>query len=194
MNSVLRTACRPIGISNTYFFDRCLSWKGICVEANAKYYEKLHRERSCALVPTCVSDKDGAQVEFALSGPGSGVVSTHRQGNQIQKRASAIVKKKCVSIMSQLRRYGVTQVDYLNLDVEGHEVAVLKSFDWKRVKVNVISVEIAHSTQEQIRTILEENGFVRHMNEEATDGKEGFPIYESNQFYVHSGVVFGQPQ
>ncbi|PXF41442.1 Protein Star [Gracilariopsis chorda] len=183
-----------ISISNTYFLDRCLSWKGICVEANPKYYEKIHRERSCALIPTCVSDRDGVTVEFALSGPGSGVVSTHRQGDQIQDRATAVVRKKCVSIESQLKRYGVTEVDYLNLDVEGHELTVLKSFDFSKVNVKVISVEISSSSKEPIDNLLTQNGFVKHNNEEPTDGMEGMPIFPSNVFYVHSDVVFGHPE
>lgn len=174
--------------------DRCLSWKGICVEANPKYYEKIHRERSCALIPTCVSDRDGVTVEFALSGPGSGVVSTHRQGDQIQDRATAVVRKKCVSIESQLKRYGVTEVDYLNLDVEGHELTVLKSFDFSKVNVKVISVEISSSSKEPIDNLLTQNGFVKHNNEEPTDGMEGMPIFPSNVFYVHSDVVFGHPE
>ncbi|CAN8061450.1 unnamed protein product [Agarophyton chilense] len=184
----------PIGISNTYFLDRCLSWRGICIEANSKYYERIHRERSCALIPTCVSDKDGVTVEFALSGPGSGVVSTHRQGKIIQERAGAVVKKRCVNIMPQLERYGVKEVDYLNLDVEGHELTVLNSFDFDKVKVNVISIEIPTSTKDEIRELLAKNGFVRHFNENPSDGVEGMPIYPGNEFYLHSSVVWGHPE
>ncbi|KAI0566624.1 S-adenosyl-L-methionine-dependent methyltransferase [Gracilaria domingensis] len=176
--------------------DRCLSWKGVCIEANAKYYESIHRERSCALIPTCVSDKDGVSVEFALSGPGSGVVSTHRQGKAIQERAGAVVKKKCVSIMPQLERYGVKEVDYFNLDVEGHELTVLKSFDFDKVKVKVISIELptSRSAKDEIRELLAKNGFVKHDNEEPSDGVEGMPIYPGNEFYLHPDVVWGHPE
>lgn len=183
-----------IAISNTYFMDRCLGWKGICVEANPKYYERIHRERSCALVPTCVSDKDGSTVEFAMSGPGSGIVSTHRQGAQIKERAVAVVKKKCVSIMPQLERYGVKEIDYLNLDVEGHEMDILRSFDFDSVTIKVISIEISSKTQDEIHEFLGAKGFERVDNEKASGDMEGMPIYPSNEFYVHESVVFGEPE
>lgn len=183
-----------IAISNTYFLDRCLSWKGICVEANPRYYERIHRERSCALIPTCLSARDGDEVEFAMSGPGSGIVSTHRQGKQISERANAVVRKRCVSIMPQLARYGVKEIDYLNLDVEGHELAVLNSFDWDAVRIKMISVEIAHNTRQTIEDLLVSKGFVKHNNEAPTDGVAGMPIYPSNEFYVHNSVTFGHPE
>lgn len=184
----------PIAISNTYFMDRCLGWRGLCVEANPKYFERIHRERSCALVPTCVSARDGQTVQFALSGPGSGIVSTHRQGKSISEKAQAVVKLKCVSIMNQLHRFGVSTIDYLNLDVEGHELDVLKSFDWNKIQVNVISVEIAHQTKTEIQLFLREMGFRRIDNEVPVNGMPGMPIYKSNEFYVHSSVEFGRPR
>ena len=181
-------------ISNTYFMDRCLGWSGVCVEANPKYFERIHRERSCALVPTCVSVKDGTAVEFALSGPGSGIVSTHRQGEAITQRAAAVVKLKCVSIMKQLRRYGVRQVDYLNLDVEGHELDVLRGFDFDAVRVGLISVEVAHGSRDAIFDLLSASGFRRLDTTKSVDGMDGMDIYHSNEFYIHSSVEFGHPE
>ena len=39
-------------ISNTYFYDRCLGWRGLCVEPNPRYHADLREKRSCELVPT----------------------------------------------------------------------------------------------------------------------------------------------
>lgn len=50
--------------------DRCLGWKGVCVEANPKYFDKLSKLRSCNLVKTCISDSN-AEVTFRLSGAGT---------------------------------------------------------------------------------------------------------------------------
>lgn len=181
-------------ISNTYFMDRCLGWHGICVEANQKYFEKIHRERSCALVPTCVSERDGVTVDFAMSGPGGGITTTHRQGKQILDSAKSVERKRCVSVQRQLERYGVSHIDYLNLDVEGHEMNVLRSIEWDSVQVDVITVEIAGSTEGPIHEFLTDKGFVRHDNEKETNGLPGMPIYKTNRFYVHSSVEFGNPK
>lgn len=173
--------------------DRCLGWSGICIEANSKYFELIHRERSCALVPTCVSAREGETVEFALSGPGSGIISTHRQGSQIMDNAKLVERKKCVTIRTQLERYGVNVIDYFNLDVEGGELNVLKSIDWNHTIIKIISVEISGSSEQPIHLFLTQLGFVKIDNELPVNDLPGMPIYRTNKFYAHSSVQFGRP-
>lgn len=174
--------------------DRCLGWSGICVEANSRYFEPLHRQRSCALVPTCVSAIEGESVEFVLSGPGSGIVSTHRQGaNIFNDEKKTVEKKKCVTVRSQLERYGVTDIDYFNLDVEGGELNTLKSIDWDKTRIKVISVEISLTSEKPIYEFLTGKGFIKIDTMATVNGIPGMPIYPANRFYVHSSGKFGQP-
>lgn len=181
-----------IGISNTYFMDRCLGWKGICVEGNSKYYERIHRERSCALVPTCVSARDGEKVDFAMSGPGGGIVSTHRQGSEkIVSQAKRVEVKRCVTTMNQIKRFGASTIDYFNLDVEGGELNVLKSIDWDNVLIKIISVEIAPRSEQEIHQFLIDRNFIKIDNEQPVGDIPGMPIYPSNRFYAHKSVTFG---
>jgi len=42
------------------------------------------------------------------------------------------------TILTALNR---SRVDYLSLDIEGLELAVLKTIDWSRVDIRVLSVE-----------------------------------------------------
>ena len=51
----------PFQLSNTFFFDRCLGWRGLCIEPNVQYH-KLYGEfnRTCTVVPHCVLDKPAA--------------------------------------------------------------------------------------------------------------------------------------
>lgn len=163
------------------------------MEGNSKYFEHIHRERSCGLVPTCVSDKDGETVDFMLSGPGSGIVKTHRQGSQVFENEKLVERKKCVTVSSQLRRFGQMDIDYFNLDIEGGELNALKSIDWNVTRIKVISVEIAHKTEKPIDEFLVSKGFKKIDTLAEVNGIPGMPIYQSNRFYVHSSGVFGQP-
>ena len=43
-------------LSNTYFFDKCLGWSGLCIEPHEPYHRGLLENRSCTLVPECISD------------------------------------------------------------------------------------------------------------------------------------------
>lgn len=47
----------------------------------------------------------------------------------------------CQPLATILKRYGVTQIDFFSLDVEGSELIVLQTMDW-RVKVHVFLIEL----------------------------------------------------
>ena len=56
-------------------------------------------------------------------------------------------------------------VDYLSLDVEGSEFAILKTLDWDKIDISIISVEINHAgeifdgTRQDIIDFLESKGY-----------------------------------
>ena len=116
--------------SNTYFFDVCLGWAGLCVEPDARYHAALRAERSCTLIDECISDgnktvsmvppKHGAFMKIGIGGSNGG-----GSGGAM----------KCDSLASMLARAGLPpKVDFWSLDVEGHEMAVLGSVDFDQVR------------------------------------------------------------
>lgn len=155
----------PVGISNTYFFEKCLGWAGLCVEANPQYLASIHKFRNCALVPTCVSDKEGRNVEFALSSGLSGILDTNKNVKNWKKEGTVVptIKQKCSTMRTETKRYGVRRADYLSLDVEGHELQVLQGFDWDHFVVNVITVEATPDNLPPIEDFLLGKGYVRHI-------------------------------
>ena len=62
-------------------------------------------------------------------------------------------------LIASLRIIGITHVDFLSLDVEGHELEVLKTIDFSKVTIDVITVENDYN-DESIREILYANGFM----------------------------------
>lgn len=184
----------PITISNTYFLDRCLGWHGICVEANPSYFEMIHRERSCALVPTCVSEKDGEVVQFASSRAFGGIIATHSRTSRVMNDSRTIVeKKRCVSVRSQLERFDVSDIDYFNLDVEGGELNVLKSIDWEVTKFRLITVEVSRRTAKPIDDFLKQVGYTNFDTEKSVNGLEGVKMHITNKLYIHESIKLGAP-
>ena len=45
--------------SNTYYLEKNLGWKGICIEPNLRIYEKLRKNRKCLCLNTAISDQPG---------------------------------------------------------------------------------------------------------------------------------------
>lgn len=59
----------------------------------------------------------------------------------------------------------ITHIDYLSLDVEGHELNVLKGIHFDAVKINVLTIENNPSNcsiygDENIRKLMFENHFI----------------------------------
>ena len=130
-------------ISNTYFFDRCLGWRGLCVEPNPIYHDELRKHRTCALVPTCASDK-AEEVTITLpthpwvgglGGINGGRLHEYRRAIPRRQREALTRNMTCVRVGDELLRHGIHRVDLFSLDVEGFEAAVLRGIDFCRVTV-----------------------------------------------------------
>lgn len=185
----------PIGISNTFFFEKCLGWSGLCVEANPQYLAAIHKFRNCALVPTCVSDVDGRNVEFALYSGLSGIMATNKNAKNWKERRETVstIKQKCSTMGVETARYAVKHADYLSLDVEGHELQVLKGFDWDNFVVNVITVEATPENLPPIEEFLVGKGYVRHVPTLDDKTFRNARLHEDVVF-LHKDVEFGDPR
>lgn len=191
-------ANEPQSLSNTYFFDRCLGWRGICVEPQRTYHAKLLEMRTCELIPTCVSDRKRT-VEFLNAANLGGVSVTNdnlqqslrrRRHNSTREltsagdrttearmRSAGSEEMTCVPVSTMLGRRGTTHVDLMSIDVEGHELEVLRGIDWNATTVDVIVVE-RNSRWKEANRFLGARGFHRSP--------------KNHEVYIHKRVRWGQ--
>lgn len=183
----------PVYFSNTFFLDSCLGWSGLCVDGNPRYVNMLYLYRTCAVVPTCVSETPGERVNFALQHGWGGIVDTNKNTGMWTEKEVKTMKLDCATMKYAMGRVGLTVVDYLSLDVEGHEFKVLKGFDWDNIRINVMTVETAEDTIDKIQQFLAERGYRRHVVEDEFSGKrKGF--LHDDAIFVHESVTFGSPE
>lgn len=181
-------ANEPVRISNTYFYDKCLQWRGLCVEANKRYFDVLKQHRSCAITPACVSDQVG-NVAYYLRKGLSGVKATNKN-NWDKLKESQIVNVQCVRTADALAAAGISEIDLLSLDVEGHEYNVLRGIDWERTRINVIIIEtLSTETKELLHNLGYKKGVQPVLKSEKR--KKG-DIYR-DYVYLHPDVVWGKP-
>ena len=64
----------------------------------------------------------------------------------------------CFNFNELMEKHGIFQIDYLSIDVEGAELAILESIDYDRIQISVISAENNYSDQ-RIDTLLTNRGF-----------------------------------
>jgi hypothetical protein len=148
-------------LSNTYVLEKEFGWSGICVEPGVRH-EALRRNRRCAVDAACVAGQSGCRVEFlaatldVLSGI-RGLIDCHRP-------EGTVVEKETVSLADLLRRHRAPRhIDYLSLDVEGAEWAILEPFPIGEYTFGALTVE--HNYVEPKRTRIYErlaaHGYVR---------------------------------
>lgn len=185
----------PRSASTTYFLDACLGWEGMCVEADPRHTASLRKYRTCHVTSTCVSNSEGQKVSYLIHGVRGGISETNKNLKELQslEKTGHRTPMTCTTVRRIMQENGVTHVDYLSLDVEGHELMVLQGVDWDRAVFKVITVE---ATEKDIFPIVEDflisKGYNRHI---PTLDKEslssGLLMYDA--VFLHSSVVFGSP-
>jgi FkbM family methyltransferase len=141
----------PRSLSNTFFFDKCLGWGGLCIEPTPLYWADLTRERSCTLIKQCISDQNRTVV-MSQSAVNS-KVGSHYRSHKVQ----------CMPLDAMMASVGQTEVDFWSLDVEGYEEVVLRVPGWElRTNVRVLLVEVDKvKSHKRFEALLEERGFVK---------------------------------
>lgn len=141
--------------SNTKFFEDNLNWSGILIEPNLYQYIKLKANRpNNYLFNELISDITD-EVDFkyfrdeyaGVSGVEKTLPSEHFSGffNAVSAPQGS-VKLKPVTLKSIIEKTGINHFDLLSLDVEGHELNVLKSWDFS-VPITIIIIETLGGSQ-----------------------------------------------
>jgi len=141
-----------LSFSNTAFFEKHLNWNGICIEPNPEIYQKLCENRKSRNLNLCISNQSGKDIEFLqISGHGqmlSGIYSNYDKQHiekidkiiEVEGGKKKIIKVKTMKLASILDSVG-HEIDYCSIDVEGSELNILESINFKKSRINVFSIE-----------------------------------------------------
>jgi FkbM family methyltransferase len=146
-----------VELSNTFFFEKELNWKGICIEPNPRVFEQLKKNRSCVSINCGVSDVSDTVEFISVSGWGimlSGIFNFF-DNRHIKRINQAITEhgggKELIDIsvlpLSHIfEQYNLKIIDYCSIDVEGGEMQVLKSIDFSKIQISVFTIENNNGT------------------------------------------------
>eukprot|EP01084_Bolivina_argentea_P149180 260655_1 len=145
-------------ISNTYFLDKCLSWDGLCIEAEEKYMNDLHMRRSCDVINKCIWDKPQNITFMSRSHQGWQAGWAGVKGYEKSHFEGAIeINMTCVTLQSIFDAKNIKHIDYMSLDIEGSELHALKGVNWNKTKIDIMSVE---TNVEGIMQYLKSLGYI----------------------------------
>lgn len=178
-------ACDGLEYSNTLFFERRLGWNGVCIEPNNGYFNALRKNRKCHVSNGLISDVACVEKPFAIAGMAGGILDASVGPFTYP---STIVQKVTTTLGAVLDSVGAPSViDYLSLDVEGHELTILRTFPFSRYRFRCITVEhnaphVGAGMQLEIRALLEANGY-RYVK--GNDDVQGWGHGPIDDFYVY---------
>ena len=156
-------ANHPDNLSVTkYFYDK--GWNGINIEPNKKLYDLILKQRPRDInLNIGAADKSGELVlrEYP-DGDGLSTFSKEMQDSHKNEKSEYkkytlhfedhIVKVKTLSeIFSENR---VVTINFMNIDVEGFEIHVIKGNDWKKYRPQVICIESNHIIDDWHKILL----------------------------------------
>jgi len=156
-------------LSNTFFYEKALNWKGLCIEPLPKVFKQLKENRSCIVVEGAAWKEDTTKQFRIVEGYPemlSGFVDTYPDAHQkritdeieLMGGSSVDVDIKCFDISKLLLQHKLTEIDFLSIDVEGSELDILESIDYKKIKINVILAENNYSDT-RLTSFLETKGY-----------------------------------
>ena len=163
-----------VSISNSLFFEKELGWTGICVEPSPTKFMKLCKYRTSIAMNYAIDKSNGMSKFLSTTGYTdtlAGLVDHYDQRHlsRIHNEISAlggqanVIPVHTISIESLLERFGIRHIDYMSVDVEGGEMAVLQSINFDKVRIDVIDFEDNYTDiSTPIVTFLKKNGYVFH--------------------------------
>jgi FkbM family methyltransferase len=131
-----------ISNNNTLLLDKFYNWKGICIEPNPISYKKLLRYRKKSInYNIAISNYKKKLQKF----------SNLDQLSRLSKKGNVLVKN--FSLKNILKK---KKIDFLKIDVEGHELNVIRSIDFRKTTIKSILIE---RPTRKINSILKKNNF-----------------------------------
>jgi FkbM family methyltransferase len=129
-----------VNLSNTYHFEQ-RGWRCILVEPNSELCEKIRRNRSALVFECAASDKVGEATLHVGDGTNDVYSSLNSESlptNGSRYRALSVPTNTIDQILTES---AVSSLDFVTIDVEGHEQQTLLGFTLSRWKPRLVLLE-----------------------------------------------------
>lgn len=170
-----RGTCLEVGandgvhLSNTYYFEQ-LGWHCILVEPNSASCNKIRQSRQATLFECAASEKEGSAVLHVGSGSDD-VYSSLETGQLAEDRECykpVVVQTRTLDAI--LEEVGIASLDFVTIDVEGHESQTLRGFTLDRWKPYLVLLEDSSDmTDAEVERHMRQAGYFRFWRSGAND-------------------------
>lgn len=168
-------AYHPFKHSNTAYF-WLKGWHGFNIDANPNTIALFNRARPndqniwTAIVPQAdfINGLDSVSLMLPSTKDCSSGISATGTVHPVvssNRSFSESISVPAISVAGLLEKFSIGDVDYLNVDIEGYDQAIIEEFNFSRCRPKVISIEdysnnIKDALSSRITTLLSANGYV----------------------------------
>lgn len=156
-------------------------WRGIFVEPvpkhNMSLQHKLTGKPNATVMPVAVSNKNGYLdmeiIDIGEDTPDWMKGISHVKVDSVANAASGLVDRNvtedtgekkqvitvpCMTLDRLIETCNITQIDFLQMDVEGHELVILEDYTWN-VKPQMLKIEHKFIDDKRLTALLKFQGY-----------------------------------
>lgn len=158
----------PVRFNNTMrFYTR--GWRGINIEPNTFRWQKFGEKRKGDInLNIGIAQSKGSLTYYDMD-PATLSTFVKKQATEYEKQGFALLKTTKIPVFPLREIFEKyvkgEKMDFLSVDVEGFEMDVLKSNDWKRWRPKIICVEVEtpgvrdQMVKNPVYAFLQKNGY-----------------------------------
>lgn len=140
-------------------------WEGYNVEPNIFVFDDLQKNRSRNKnFNIGLSNKTRGEKLHVVISPSTQLKSgSSALGKPPPNQRCKVIDVEIISYCEFIETQGISHIDFMSLDIEGHEIYVLEDMSKSLVLPDVMCIEICHSDSRKIEDILAEK-YIKHDN------------------------------
>ena len=148
-----------ITYSTTKYFEDCLNFNGIAIEASPGNYEKLKKNRKCIVLNYAVDCVSGESKKLKEDGVYSKFVESEDESN-----FTKVMTKSVREIFEEFNC--PLNIDFVSIDTEGNEYEILKGIDLEKYNIKILCIEtnFDNNKSQLIKTHLSKYGYQKVLN------------------------------
>lgn len=130
--------------SASYLFEK-RGWHCLLVEPIPALVQEIRKHRACKVVNCAASAREGEATFFVAENVEavSGLDLTPERADWIERAGGTIreITVRTATLDSLLEEAGFDELDFVTIDVEGHELSVLEGFDLDKHRPRIVILE-----------------------------------------------------
>jgi len=154
--------------STTYYLEKHLGWSGIAVDALAEFENGYVENRpKTKFFNFIVTDHSGSKEPFYRLSDSVWQSSTSKEFVESVAEDREDIRNvyqkfyiPTITLTELLEKNGISEIDFLSMDIEGSEPAALAGFDIDKFKPELVCIE-AHSNGNKIMRYFTRHGYER---------------------------------